>query len=114
VPERLQARQVPQLDAEQQTPSTQYPFAHSVPAAQICPRRLSPHEPALQTCPEAQSASLAQTATQAACVVALHTKGKQDWVVAGLQVPAPSQVRTSVSMVEPAGHEGAAHWVPAA
>jgi hypothetical protein len=34
---------------------------------------LSPHDPALQNCPAAQSASLAQTATQAACVVALQT-----------------------------------------
>jgi hypothetical protein len=110
----LQAWQVPQLGAEQQTPSTQYPFAHSVPAAQICPRRFSPHEPELQTCPGAQSASLAQTATQAACVVALQAKGKQDWLVAGLQVPAPSQVRTSVSRIDPAGHDGGAHCVPAA
>jgi hypothetical protein len=62
----------------------------------------------------AQSPSLAQTDTQAAWVVGLHTKGKQDWVVAGLHVPAPSQERTSVSSVEPAGQEAGAHWVPAA
>jgi hypothetical protein len=73
LPERLHAWQVPQLPAPQQTPSTQYPLAQSLPAAQICPRRLSPHDPALQNCPAAQSASLAHTATQAACVVALQT-----------------------------------------
>jgi hypothetical protein len=75
---------------------------------------LSPQEPALQNCPAAQSASAAQTETQAVCVVALHMNGKQDCVVGGLHVPAPSQVRTSVSSVEPAGQDGGAHWVPAA
>jgi hypothetical protein len=110
----LQAWHVPQLTAEQQTPSTQLPLTHSLPAAQICPRRLSPHEPALQYCPGAQSASPAQTATHAVWVVALHAKGKQDWVVAGLHVPAPSQERTSVPTIEPAGQEDGAHWVPAA
>jgi hypothetical protein len=30
-----------------------------------------------------------------------------------LHVPAPSQVRTNVSSVEPAGQEDAAHCVPA-
>jgi hypothetical protein len=105
----LQAWQVPQLPAEQQTPSTQKPLTHSVPAVQICPSRLGPHEPALQYCPGAQSASPAQTATHAVWVVALQVKGKQDWVVAGLHVPAPSHERTSVSSVEPAGHEDGAH-----
>ena len=28
-------------------------------------------------------------------------------------MPAPSQVRASVAVVEPTGHEGGAHWVPA-
>jgi hypothetical protein len=105
---------VPQLAAEQQTPSTQEPLAQSLPAPQICPRRLSPQEPALQNCPAAQSASLAQTETHAVWVVALHMKGKQVCVVAGLHAPAPSQLRANVSSVELAGHEGAAHWVPAA
>ena len=67
----------------------------------------------MQYCPGAQSVSLAQTATHAAWVVMLQVKGKQDWVVAGLHVPAPSQERTSVPSVEPAGQEDAAHWVPA-
>jgi hypothetical protein len=75
---------------------------------------LSPHEPAVQNCPAAQSLSPAQTATHPVWVALLHTNGKQDWVVAGLHVPAPSQERTSVSTVEPAGQEAGAHWVPAA
>jgi hypothetical protein len=29
-------------------------------------------------------------------------------------MPAPSQVRASVAVVDPVGHEGGAHWVPAA
>jgi hypothetical protein len=39
---------------------------------------LSPQDPALQNWPGAQSVSLAQTATHAVWVVALHMKGKQD------------------------------------
>jgi hypothetical protein len=38
----------------------------------------------------------------------------QDCVVDGRQVPFPSQVRGSVAVVEPIGHDGGAHWVPAA
>jgi hypothetical protein len=34
-------------------------------------------------------------------------------VLAGLQVPAPSQVRPSVCVAEVAGHDGGAHGVPA-
>ena len=114
VPPRLQTWQVPQLAVEQQTPSTQLPLPHSVPAAQIWPRRLSPQAPALQTFPDEQSALLAQTATHAVPVAALQANGTQDWVAAGLQVPAPSQVRGEVAVTPPAGQEGPAHWVPAA
>ncbi len=70
-----------------------------------------PHEPLLQTLPGAQSLSTAQTAVQA---VPLQAKGVQVWVVAGLQTPAPSQVRASVAVVIPFGQEGPAHCVPAA
>jgi hypothetical protein len=114
VPPRLQTWHVPQLAAEQQTPSTQLPLPHSVPAAQSWPRRLSPHAPALQTFPDEQSALLVQTATQAVPVVALQANGTQDWVAAGLQVPAPSQVRGELAVTAPAGQEGPRHWVPAA
>jgi hypothetical protein len=110
----LQTWQEPQLAVEQQTPSTQLPLPHSAPAAQIWPRRLSPQAPALQTFPDEQSALLAQTATQAVPVVALQANGTHDWVVAGLQVPAPSQVRGELAVTPPAGQEGPRHWVPVA
>ena len=110
-PLMLQARQVPQLVDEQQTPSTQFPLSHSPPPWQSWPRRLRPHEPLLQTLPGAQSLSAAQTAMQ---VVPLQAKGAQLWVVAGLQVPAPSQLRASEAVVVPTAQEGPAHCVPAA
>ena len=37
-----------------------------------------------------------------------------DCIVGGRQVPFPSHVRASVAVVEPFGHDGGAHWVPAA
>jgi hypothetical protein len=64
LPVRLQTWHESQLADEQQTPSTQLPLPHSVPAVQICPSRLRPHDPALQNWPGAQSASDAQTDTQ--------------------------------------------------
>jgi hypothetical protein len=64
LPATLHAAHVPQLDDEQQTPSTQLPLSHSAFAAQIWPRRFLPHEPPLQTLPGAQSASTAQAARQ--------------------------------------------------
>ena len=79
--------------------------------AQDWPRRLSPHDPPLQTLPGAQSLSLLQTATQAE---PLQAKGAQLWLLAGWQTPAPLQVRASVAVVVPVGQVGAAHWVPAA
>jgi hypothetical protein len=111
---RLQAWQVPQLAVEQQTPSTQLPLSHSVPAAHSWPRRLSPHAPALQTFPGEQSALVAQTETQAVPVAALQANGTQDCVEAALQTPAPSQLRADVAVTSPLGQEAPAHWVPAA
>jgi hypothetical protein len=61
-PATLQAVQVPQLVAEQQTPSTQLPLSHSVPAVQTCPSRFFPQEPLLQTVPGAHSLSPEQAA----------------------------------------------------
>jgi hypothetical protein len=112
-PVRLQTWQLPQLGDEQQTPSTQLPLPHSVPAAQIWPSRFGPQDPALQTLGARQSPSLAQTATQP-WVAALQAKGVQVWVVAGLQVPAPSQVRASAAIIGSAVQAGGAHCVPAA
>jgi len=109
-PATLQARQVPQLPVVQQTPSTQKPPSHSVPAAQAWPRGLRPHEPALHTWPAAQSASTPQAVRQ---VVPLQVYTPHDCVVAGRQVPLPSHVRASVTVVPPAGQLAAAHIVPA-
>jgi hypothetical protein len=111
---RLQTWQVPQVAAEQQTPSTQLPLPHSVAEEQSWPRRLSPQAPPLQTFPGEQSALVAQTATQAVPVAALQANGTQDCVEAALQTPAPSQVRADVAVRPPAGQEAPAHWVPAA
>ncbi len=107
----LQEAQVGQVVDEQQTPSTQLPLSQSAAAAQIWPRRFLPHEPLLQTFPGAQSLSMAQTAVQ---VEPLQANGVQVCVVAGLQTPAPSQVRASVAVVVPVGQTGPAHCVPAA
>jgi hypothetical protein len=111
VPAPLQEAQVAQLAEEQQTPSTQLPLSHSPPVPQIWPRRFLPQAPPVQTFPGAQSPSTAHTAVQ---VVPLQAKGAQLWVVAGLQMPAPSQVRANVAVVIPFGQEGPAHCVPAA
>ena len=114
LPVRLQTWQVPQLAAEQQTPSTQWALSHSVSAVQIWPRRLSPQDPSgLQNWPGAQSALLAQTETQV-WVVALQVNGVHFCVAAVWHLPAPSQVAASVPVVDPAGQLGWAHWVPAA
>ena len=110
-PATLQAWQVPQLAVPQQTPSTHWPLSHSGPAAHACPRRLSPHDPAVQLRPGAQSASLAQAALQ---LVPLHAYAPHDCIVAGRHMPAPSQLRASVAVVWPVGQLAAAHCVPAA
>jgi hypothetical protein len=113
-PVRLQTWQLPQLEEKQQTPSTQFPLWHSVPAPQIWPNRLGPHEPALQTLGGWQSVSAAQTATQL-WVAVLQANGVQVWVCAILHTPAPSQVRASVAMFGSVVLQaGGAHWMPAA
>jgi hypothetical protein len=63
-PATLHDRQVPQAVDAQQTPSTQLPLSHSLPAAQIWPRRFLPHEPLLQTVPATQSPSPEHAARQ--------------------------------------------------
>jgi hypothetical protein len=111
-PVRLQTWQLPQLALEQQTPSTQLPLSHSLAAAHNWPRRLRPQAPlASQNLLGAQSALLAHTATQPVPVAALQAKGAQDCVAAALQVPFPSQVRARLSVTDPLGQEGPAHWV---
>jgi hypothetical protein len=65
----------------------------------------------LQTFVPAQSLSPVHAARQA---VPLQVYGAHDCITAGRQVPAPSQVRDSVAVVEPLGQVGGAHSVPAA
>jgi hypothetical protein len=113
LPARLQTRQVPQLEVEQQTPSTQLPLSHSLGSPQAWPSRLSPHLPVVvsQTLPGAQSIPLVQTETQAV-PAALQANGTHDWVVAALQVPLPSQVRGCDAVVPVVGQAAGTHWVP--
>jgi hypothetical protein len=59
----------------------------------------------------AQLASETQVVSHA---VPLHAKGAHEIVVAAWHDPIPSQVRASVSIVEPPGHDGGAQVVPAA
>ena len=112
LPDELQTWQLPQGPVMQQTPSTQLPLSHSVPAAHTWPSRLSPQTPELHTLPVAQSLLLAQTEMQA-LPAELQTNGEQDCVLADLHVPLPSQLRASVSVTVPLGQDGAAHCVPA-
>jgi hypothetical protein len=61
--------QVPQLADEQHTPSTQLLLSHSAAVLHSWPSRCLPHDPAIQTLPSAQSASVPQAALHA---VPLH------------------------------------------
>jgi hypothetical protein len=61
-PVTLHDWQLPQLAAAQQTPSVQWLLSHSAAPPHSWPRRLRPHEPALQTLPVAQSLSPPQAA----------------------------------------------------
>ena len=63
-PATLHDVQVPQLADEQQTPSTQLPLSHSVPAVQTCPSRFFPQDPLLHTVPGPHSLSPEQAARQ--------------------------------------------------
>ena len=116
LPGTLQAWQIAQAVALQQTPSTQLlPVRQSLVAVQGWPSRfLLPHRFVLgsQMSGAWQSASDEQAALQA--VVPLQTYGAQAMVVAGWQVPLPSQVRPEVSVVLLVGQEGGAHEVPPA
>ena len=75
MPATLHDWQFPQPAEAQQTPSVQLPLPHSAPPEQSWPRRLRPHDPALQTFPGAQSTSAPQAAWQ---VVPLHAYAPQD------------------------------------
>jgi hypothetical protein len=113
---RLQAWQVPHCLLLQQTPSVQkFPVRQSVSAVQLWPSRfLLPQRLVIgsQMSGAWQSLSVTQAPLQA--VVPLQRKGAQLIVVAGWQVPLPSQVRPEVSVVPFAGHDGEAQDVPPA
>jgi hypothetical protein len=116
LPPTLQAWQVPHELELQQTPSTQLSLVWQSPVtAQACPSRFLVPQMLMtgsQMLGAWQSASTEQAALQA--VVPLHTYGKQPIVVAGWQVPLPSQVRPEVRVALPAAQTGAAHEVPPA
>jgi hypothetical protein len=92
-PGRLQASQAPPQAALQQTPSTQLPLVHALPAAQEAPLPcLGTQAPFSQNCPEAQAKSLAQVVGHAA-EAPLHTYGAQAGVPAlpeGVAVHVPT------------------------
>ena len=63
-PATLHEVHVPQLDDEQQTPSTQLPLSQSAAAAQLWPSRFFPHDPLTQNMPLTQSLSTPHAARQ--------------------------------------------------
>lgn len=101
-------RQVPVQAVSQQTPCAQNPDTHEAAVLQAAPGGSLPQLPFAQTLGATQSALVVQVALQAAVPQA---KGAHGAVLAGRQVPAPSQVRAWVS-VDPV-HEAAPQFVPA-
>jgi hypothetical protein len=96
---------VPQLPLLQQVPSTQLPEPHSLPAPQLAPSAFLPQLPSPQV-PTEQSSSPLQLWRQA-LAEASQRKGAQDCIVAGGQLPSPSQKAASDSALAPAGQEAA-------
>jgi hypothetical protein len=93
--------QVPWQALAQQTPCSQKPVAHSLAAPQVTPLALSTHAVPLQVAGEAQSVELVageQLVLQTPLVVSQANDPGQVPVVAGAQVPAPSQVRCVVKV----------------
>lgn len=97
LPASAQEVQVPLQAVLQQTPCAHCPLAHSVAPPHAVPRGFNPHEPFTQTLGAVQSPSCMQVALQAAA--SPQVNGAQLRVVAGLHFPAPSQVRTLVSVL---------------
>ncbi len=108
LPESAHDRQVPVQALSQQTPCAQKPDTHDEALVQGAPGGSLPQLPLLHTLGATQSALVVQVILQAAVP---HPNGSHMAVVAGRQVPAPSQVRAWVS-VEPV-HDAAAQFVPA-
>jgi hypothetical protein len=101
-------RQVPVQAVSQQTPCAQKPDTQDAAAVHAAPGGSLPQLPLAQTLGATQSAFVVQVTLQAD---APQAKGVHVAVVAGRQVPAPSQVRDCVR-VDPV-HEAAAQLVPA-
>lgn len=100
-PGRLQALQVPWHALAQQTPCSQKPVAHSLAAPQATPLPLSTQAVPLQVAGAMQSAELvagAQVVLQTPATLSHANEPGQVPIVAGLQVPAPSQVRAVVKL----------------
>jgi len=108
VPDSAQDRQVPVQAVSQQTPCAQKPETQDAAAVQAAPGGSLPQLPLLQTLGETQSLSPEHVALQA---MLAQVNGSHLAVVAGRQVPAPSQVRACVS-VEPV-QDGDPQVVPA-
>jgi hypothetical protein len=101
VPANAHDLQVPWQALAQQTPCSQKPVAHSLAAPQVTPLALSTQEVPLQVAGEAQSVELVaaeQLVLQTPLVVLHANDPGQVPVVAGAQVPAPSQVRCVVKV----------------
>jgi hypothetical protein len=111
VPDNAHDAQVPAHVVEQQTPCSQKPCAHSVPAAHGWPSANLPQLLFTQRFDVTQSALVLHVVLQA-FVVTSQRNGSQSELVTVRQTPAPSQVRGGVS-VDPL-HVAAAHCVPAA
>ena len=108
VPDRAQDMQISVQAVSQQTPWAQKPETQDAAAVQAAPGGSLPQLPLLQTFGDTQSLSPAHVALQA---VLAQVNGSHLAVVAGRQVPAPSQVRACVS-VEPV-QDGDPQAVPA-
>jgi hypothetical protein len=114
-PAKLQALHFAWQALAQHTPCSQKPVAHSLAAPQVTPLALSTHTMPLQVAGDAQSVELLegeQLVLQTRLAVSHANDPGQVPVLAGPQVPAPSQVRC-VEKVAPL-HVPAAQTVAAA
>jgi hypothetical protein len=92
---RLHASHWPVQPVSQQTPSTQWPFAHWFEPEQVAPSaRSAVQTPAEHQKPLVQSASRVQPLAQA---VGPHRFGAQGWVCGAGQRPDPSQLAPRVA-----------------
>jgi hypothetical protein len=106
---RAQASQVPLQARSQQTPSTHRLDPHSVADPQAAPlARLPPHLPSTQVTPAAQSPLPVQVLRQPEAVQPYEP---QDELLAGAQVPLPSQAGAAANL--PASHDAVPQVVPA-